>query len=475
MNKVLWLMISFILFTTLIAEVVNVDLDINRKFYVEMVYNDNTITRNPLEPFEITFRVYDEKNESVPFFPLNIEILTENANISLNNGTPVRISVDGFTDESGKIRAIITPSNANEIVAKVTSINNGLKSKEFNVKDDNPDLRITGLLEHENGTRYALISNYPSMPNLTFKYVGNDTSQDNIYFRIKSEFERYEIVKGKPYNPLFERYFPSANEWQIAPINSNVTLGNIINNSLSNNVIDKDNFFGGKTILTWKLGPNGTEYQRIFYIKGENPSETSIENYIYSIYTNVPWYLWKILQHESTFLQFNTAGYFGNDNIDFIKSTPNFGYPCGWGLSQYDFKGNGEAIYHLDGTMTGPYKTQTGLVWNWQKNLEKGKVIIDDKINQHNAYFGDLWEKSIKPNPIRVGNYIISSEHTHSNIVSFLDADKIQRYNGGGFLIYETLSNGNKIFKISEKILIQLREHTNYTEKILKTNTTYGQ
>jgi len=108
---------------------------------------------------------------------------------------------------------------------------------------------------------------------------------------------------------------------------------------------------GGKVSLTSKV-QNVSINEMEFYIRGKNPLDEEVVAYIDThVPTGVVSYAWKIAKHESIQLgriynQFNVHEQTG--------STPNWGYPHGWGISQIDKGSNG---------------CVTAEIYNWRTNI----------------------------------------------------------------------------------------------------------
>jgi hypothetical protein len=134
----------------------------------------------------------------------------------------------------------------------------------------------------------------------------------------------------------------------------------------------KTDFFGGK--ITVELRDDEAERcDFVFYIRGKNPSETAVEEYI----GESPWYAINIAKHESNknqqgryYCQFNNPETWEPSKDSLTGACPNFGSPDGWGLMQVD-----------------PPQSDDEL-WNWKLNVDEGKsrmsvhaAIADDWMN----------------------------------------------------------------------------------------------
>ena len=107
-------------------------------------------------------------------------------------------------------------------------------------------------------------------------------------------------------------------------------------------------FVGGTTRITWNYAGEGTK-TFTFTIGGQNATKTQFKNYL----GTTPWFLHKMVQLESTFLQFNP------------NNTPNFGAPHGYGLMQVEKPlEQAEGIY---------------IVWHWQANVQAGTRVLNSK------------------------------------------------------------------------------------------------
>lgn len=170
-------------------------------------------------------------------------------------------------------------------------------------------------------------------------------------------------------------------------------------------------FYGGKATLTATY--KGIDCNRVFHIRGTNPSESVAETEI----GNNPFYTKAIASHESgtqnnrTYLQFNEAGTLGPNYLSNIKHTPN---------RSLDKKGWG--IYQL--TNPAPSRDQ---VWSWKANVAAGKALINSNLAEAPAYFQAVQRKY--PNQYEPPPATYTPPGTTTSL-TYLQAAAIQMFNG---------------------------------------------
>lgn len=191
-----------------------------------------------------------------------------------------------------------------------------------------------------------------------------------------------------------------------------------------------------------------------FKIKGENPSNQQINNYLrLKGYDQQFWFFKGLIMQESTNRQFNGSG------------MPLWGGPDGWGLTQRDQQYQELTDGDLD------------YLWDWKKNIDVGINTINEKIN----YAIDLLNKQLNTeaktafnaDPL---NFEKASDVTYGNITlghvkttlprldqfnvyfddntgskkSFLDATVIRLFNGGQFYTLQKVKNNKYKWVIND-------------------------
>jgi len=268
---------------------------------------------------------------------------------------------------------------------------------------------------------YVMISSVPEMPKIEIK----NTSESTVQFRLKIEYKR-DIRND-------EDYFPEK-EWRT------VKAGEKWNVDFENKIR------GGKATLLYKLGDK--EYSFVFHIRGINPTEQQVKNYITQQGYNI-WFLTRLIRQESSFHQFNPGTNYGPERDDYV-GCPNHGNPHGWGLMQLDVL-NAQLGDHQ---VLGYWRPPAQALWDWKENIRIGVAFLQgEKYEMVNNYFDrqlDIIEKWNLRNPDDVvekhSNRTegkITYEHANSanfdfdfggapqgNNKSFIDATWIKNYNG---------------------------------------------
>ncbi len=122
------------------------------------------------------------------------------------------------------------------------------------------------------------------------------------------------------------------------------------------------NVQGGNLSLSWQIGDASPAPDVTFGLWGIDPRQSSIVSRVNSNPAS-PWYALYIIKEESTehgspYHQFNF--------INGYNGTPNWGPPCGFGLSQQD----------PPGQFTN---SKAAVVWNWQANVDDGIKEMNEK------------------------------------------------------------------------------------------------
>jgi hypothetical protein len=263
---------------------------------------------------------------------------------------------------------------------------------------------------------YVTISAVPEMPNLKVKNI----SDKEVQFRLKIEYRR--DIRAD------EDFFPEK-EWETVKAGEtwDIDFG--------------DKIRGGRATLQYKEGEETKEY--VFHIRGINPTEQAVKNYINEQNYDV-WFLTRLIRQESNFRQFNNGTNYGPEWSDYV-GCPNHGSPHGWGLMQLDL---------LGGTSANPLRPTVQELWDWKANLRRGVEFIEgEKYNSVDRHFEremediDAWNYKNPDNKIEGHANQIEGNitYTHSNSDnfdydfgdaptgnnhSFIDATWIKNYNG---------------------------------------------
>ena len=306
---------------------------------------------------------------------------------------------------------------------------------------------------------YVHISAVPEMPELKFIYADSKGGKD-IKMRLFIEYKR-DIRQD-------EDYFPSKEDWQVVKPNKSwiVDFG--------------DRIRGGKATLEWKRGEEKGNF--VFYIRGKNPTEQAVKNYITQQGYNT-WFFTRLIRQESNYRQFNppasqTEGEEGyGTDWDDGKGCPNWGPPHGWGLTQLDLLDEGQ-------------RPTAQELWGWKANVDRGHQFLSgEKWNIANSHITgeveavDTWDTKNPTDPIQghpnqtEGG--ISYTHASSqsfgydwdNLTgtsqSFLDAVWIKSYNGNSRGYYYTLVVPNREGVRPYWILKRTNSHNhNYVEAV---------
>ncbi len=270
---------------------------------------------------------------------------------------------------------------------------------------------------------YQLISALPSMPKLSFKAVGNKT-KGKVKFQLKIEYKRD--------NRSDEDYFPSKDKFAEVDSIWEVDWQNKIR--------------GGKATLLCHT--DNSKDTLIFYIRGTNPTEQEIKNFLLQQNYLDVWFLTRLIRQESEYRQFNPGTKYG-PTWESLAGCPNWGTPHGWGLMQLDVLNSSCGELNKD----GKYRPSAEALWNWKENLKKGyafltgekKGIINNQIIVYEKKLDKWYEKNSADSVVGYSNQIegritfmhASSPHFNfdwgvldSGVRSFMEAMWIKSYNG---------------------------------------------
>lgn len=272
---------------------------------------------------------------------------------------------------------------------------------------------------------YVTISSEPKMPKLIIK----NTDATNLDFRLEIEYRR-DIRRDEDYFPETGwQTVKSGKEWEI-------DFGNKIR--------------GGKATLLYKVGQK--EYSFVFHIRGTNPTEQQVKQFIDEKGYNI-WFLTRLIRQESSYHQFNLGTKYG-PNWNNTQGCPNWGPPHGWGLMQMDVLNSTLG----DQQAAGAWRPSAQALWDWKENIKVGVNFLRtekfDMVNDNlsislsieNKWYNKHPEDIITAHPDQEeGNNSQTVIYTHTNSSyfsynfggnpannkkSFMDASWIKNYNG---------------------------------------------
>ena len=202
-----------------------------------------------------------------------------------------------------------------------------------------------------NENSYQLITAEPAMPKISVEAVSsNSSSKQEVSYRLKIEYRR-DIRQD-------EDYFPTTGVKKIK-----------VNEKWDIDFGDK--IRGGRATLYCDYGSSKDTI--VFYIRGTNPTEQAVKDYLTDQSYDI-WFLTRLIRQESNYRHFNAGTNYGTGWND-SQGCPNFGPPHGWGLMQLDL---------LDG---GQRPTAQQL-WSWKANLDRGYEFLNgEKFNMVNNHF----------------------------------------------------------------------------------------
>lgn len=192
------------------------------------------------------------------------------------------------------------------------------------------------------------------------------------------------------------------------------------------------------------------------------------------------WFFKGIMMQESTLQQFASRPQTQAINNNFARSGkgyPYFGFPDGFGIMQVD-------------RQTEKTLMDDTYLWDWKRNIDKGKETIDIKVNEAAASLrntaqiierytnGDI-TKIVGAADQEEGNITFSHHKSEIEVFSdinaylpeksletttksFIDADLIRRYNGGVYYLFNRTQNQT----ITCKINITNKSGHNYVASI---------
>jgi hypothetical protein len=268
--------------------------------------------------------------------------------------------------------------------------------------DNNNPISVTVDGKQIKDNDIVYINSLPEMPKIEAKY--NPVNTEEIIWKVSVIFKR-------------------KNRNKVPPFQKTIKGGTLLKSKEFT-----EDYVGGITIIEAFDNKKNRNFFS-FQIRARNPSNEEVHNYI----GDSPWYAKAIAKHESGqqnnqyYCQFNEIGTLGQNYISDIKYTPNRSSDkIGWGIFQ----------------ITLPAPTHTEL-WNWKKNIDKGKEIIDHKKKLAQSYFDAVkrtFPDKYEPPPTY-------TPKGHTTKLSALDAASIQLFNGAS--VQEALKSqygSNSIF-----------------------------
>ncbi len=326
---------------------------------------------------------------------------------------------------------------------------------------------------------YQLISTSPAMPDIRIKpFKNNYTGSEEIEAKIKIEDKRRNRNNTQVRNDSI--FYPS-NGWQKVKINEiwDVDFGTEMR--------------GGKVYVYYKSG-NITKSE-IFYIRGSNPTEQDIRNYLTTQGYN-EWFLMKLMREESNSIivgqpmrHFVTDTNYDQEWSYNSPGFPTLGNPHGFGLMQLDNFGT------ANGTLLVANPNQ---IWNWKANIDRGVHFLrDDKIDwaerriNGNAPTINQWNRENQNNQVNDSIYIDRGDNARTTVLTIQegnttnnetfaitptgtqrriqDALALKYYNGGSYCTLKRKATTNKPYWAIDR-LNNLNPPFNYVERVCGRN-----
>jgi len=257
-------------------------------------------------------------------------------------------------------------------------------------------------------------------------------------------------------------------------------------------IVDFGNYFcGGEATLYWEVYDEGemiNDGKYTFYIRGQNPHDSVVINYIQNIPSH-RWYYVPIVEHETIglFDQFNrlrtdkesVSRNYGSEQTDF-EGCPLWGGPDGWGIMQLEIEAR---LDRPEEGLVRPRERDHQLLWNWMYNVDTGIRLLEQKrvaaeiyLNRQIALAGESeinmedfeteydWWYDVEDED---GNFIRRVYGTHvpdyGNVTfqdtrfnfdaeyTFLDAITIKMYNGASRPESDTMGNSGHFIEWNEE------------------------
>ncbi|MDR0348601.1 MAG: hypothetical protein LBH90_03800, partial [Tannerella sp.] len=317
-----------------------------------------------------------------------------------------------------------------------------------------------------------LITAEPKMPDIRVKpFLQNYTGKEEVEMRLKIEYKKWNSSNTQIRDD--STYYP-ANEWKKVKANEvwDVDFGTDIR--------------GGKVTVFCRTAD--TTISLVFYIRGANPSEQAVRNYLQTHNYN-QWFLVKMIRQESgsrisgaEMKQFNDGTNYGKEWSS-VAGCPNMGDPKGFGLMQLDNWG----------TADNPQSPTSQQLWNWQANLDGGQEVLAEKlaiVNRQRAKHDAmilLWNSEHMDNPVSDSLLIESGENTGTTVAvitegsngrtetfavnptgnqrSIYDATWIKLYNGGNLYHQMLLDTDKKPYRVIYRTISETN-NSNYVGEL---------
>jgi hypothetical protein len=308
----------------------------------------------------------------------------------------------------------------------------------------------------------------PAMPDIQVKPVRKGYAGDEeVEMRLQVEYKRWNRSNVQIRND--NDYYP-AGGWKKVNVNEvwDVDFG--------------DDIRGGKVTVYCKSAD--TTISEVFYIRGINPSEQAVRDYL-AVQGYGQWFLMKMIRQESGTL---TAG------ADMRQLNPGTAYRAGWESAigcpnMGDPRGFG--LMQLDNWGTPVRYASSQQLWDWQANLDGGQEVLTEKLDivnnqraQHNVMITN-WNRWNSDNPVsdslqieagaNRGTIVLSiTEGTETFAVNptgaqrdIYDASWIKKYNGGTFYHQIIRNSDDKPYRV---IYRTNSVNRNYVEEVCNRN-----
>lgn len=200
----------------------------------------------------------------------------------------------------------------------------------------------------------------PTMPDIRVKpFRQNHAGEEEVEMRLQVAYKRLNSSNEQIRND--SDYYPTGGWQKVKP----------------NEVWDVDfgaDIRGGKVTVYCKSAD--TTISEVFYLRGANPSEQAVRDYL-AAHSYNQWFLMKMIRQESGSLiaggdmrQFNPGAGYGT-GWENVVGCPNMGDPQGFGLMQLDNWG----------TADNPQEASPQQLWDWQANLDGGQEVLQEKLD----------------------------------------------------------------------------------------------
>jgi hypothetical protein len=253
------------------------------------------------------------------------------------------------------------------------------KIKVYVVNDNDEKVMIEDVSDDSvEGFPVVFIKETSTMPDIRVEFPGFNFPKVfdiEAKFRLKVEYKiNPEADSGKTRNDVdYFPYYLKPETWHTIEVQEG-------DEEEIWDIDFNDYFCGGTAILKYKVkgdtkhAPNLkiAEGKFIFYIRGRNPENSTIEDYISNNSTNNRWYYMPIMKHESGGgYQFNQkdGDRYGPGEKNYERA-PLWGTPDGWGLMQLEEGARNNYLDDIEAGEDGRRPQQ--LLWNWKDNVDAG-------------------------------------------------------------------------------------------------------